>query len=84
MLNRAIFREEIMQCTMQMWHSGESDYRDKCGHQCIIKIRLLCFWWQAVCHLIRGHARLYLELLLIWILFLVITFSQSCLPVNFV
>ena len=48
MLNRAIFREEIMQCTMQMWHSGESEYRDKCGHQCIIKIRSLCLWWQAV------------------------------------
>lgn len=73
-----------MQCTMQMWHSGESECRDKCGHQCIIKIRLLCLLWQAVCHLIRGYARLYLELLRIWIPFLVITFSPSCLSVNFV
>lgn len=73
-----------MQCTMQMWHSGESECRDKCGHPCIIKIRSLCLWWQAVCHLIRGYARLYLELLLIWILFLVIVFSPSCLSVNFV
>lgn len=37
-----------MQCTMQMWHSGESECRDKCGHQCIIKIRSLYLWWQAV------------------------------------
>lgn len=62
----------------------ESKCRDKCGHQCSIKISSLCLWWQAVCHLIRGCAMLYLELLLIWILFLVITFSQSCLFVNFV
>lgn len=84
MLNRAIFREEIMQCAMQMWHSGESGCRDKCGHQGIIKIRSLCLWGQPACHLIRGYAMLYLELLLIGILFLVITFSPSCLSVNLV
>lgn len=81
MLNRAIFREEIMQCTMQMWHSGEQR-RDKCGHQCITEIRSLRLWWQPVCHLIRGYAMHYLELLLIWILFLVIVFTE--LSENFV
>lgn len=72
-----------MQCPMQMWHL-ESDCQDKCGCQCVIKIRLLCLWWQAVCHLIRGYAMLYLELPLTWIQILVITFPPSRLSVNFV
>lgn len=43
-----------MQCTMQMWHSGESQCRDKCGHRGIIKIRLLASGGRLV-SLIRGQ-----------------------------
>ena len=62
----------------------ESECQDKCGCQCVIKIKSLCLWRQAVCHLIRGYATLYLELPLTWIQILVITFPPSCLSVNVV
>lgn len=60
----------------------ESECGDKRGRQGVVKIRSTSLWRQAVCHLIRGRATLYLELPLTWILFLVITFSPSCLSVN--